>query len=205
MGGSMSADNSKHSTTAAATLVELLEERASAPRAGYGFLQDGNTLAAELSYPDLAHQARAIAAQLQQQVLAGSRALLLYPPGLSFLSGFFGCLYAGVVAVPAPPPDGARLKRTLPRLRAILEDAEPEVVLTTATIANELEGGLKSVLPRLRWLLTDKVDTKLMTAWQIPAIRPKSLAYLQYTSGSTATPRGVMLSHANVLHNLGYL
>ncbi len=112
----MSADDQSGSTTAAATLIELLEERASAPRGGYEFLQDGNKLAADLSYPDLAHQARAIAAQLQQQVPFGSRALLLYPPGLSFLSGFFGCLYAGVVAVPVPPPDSARLKRTLPRL-----------------------------------------------------------------------------------------
>ena len=201
----MSPDNPKVFTTAATTLVELLEERAAAPRAGYGYLQDGRTMAAELSYPDLSHQARAIAAQLQQQVPAGSRALLLYPPGLSFLVGFFGCLYAGVVAVPAPPPDSARLKRTLPRLQAILEDAEPEVVLTTATIVNELEERLKSVLPRLRWLLTDEVDTNVMTAWQAPTLHPQSLAYLQYTSGSTASPRGVMLSHLNILHNLGYI
>jgi acyl transferase domain-containing protein/acyl-CoA synthetase (AMP-forming)/AMP-acid ligase II/acyl carrier protein len=186
----------------AATLVDLLEERTTALRGGYRFLQDGKTLTAELKYPDLARQARAIAAQLQQQLAPGSRALLLYPPGLEFLAGFFGCLYAGVVAIPVPPPDSARLKRTLPRLQAILADAEPDLVLTTAAL-QQVER-LAAALPGLQWLATDRVDLE-SPAWRAPPLQAESLAYLQYTSGSTTAPRGVMISHANVLHNLGYL
>lgn len=201
----MSTSNQSISALAVTTLVELLEERAAKPGATYTFLRDGRVITEELSFPDLAIKARAIAALLQQEATIGSRALLLYPPGLSFLPVFFGCLYAGVVAVPVPPPDGARLKRTLPRLLGILEDAKPEVLLTTTLLAGELEERLRSFFPQLRWLLTDQIETHLMTTWRWPDIQTQSLAYLQYTSGSTAAPRGVMLSHANVLHNLGYL
>ncbi|HEU4594573.1 MAG TPA: SDR family NAD(P)-dependent oxidoreductase [Pyrinomonadaceae bacterium] len=191
--------------SSATNLVELLAERAAAPRAGYSFLRDGTSVTAELSYAELARKARAIAAEIARQTTPGSRALLLYPPGLAFLPAFFGCLSAGVIAVPVPPPDGARLKRTLPRLQAILEDAEPALVLTTASLAGELSERMKELLPPLRWLLTDEVESDTAEDWRAPDIRPQSLAYLQYTSGSTKTPRGVMISHANVLHNLGYL
>jgi len=188
------------------SLVELLEQRARSPRGGYAFLPDGRTVAAELSFAELAQQARAIAAQLQRrQIAPGTRALLLYPPGLSFLPAFCGCLYAGIIAVPLPPPDGTRLKSALPRMQSVFEDAEPELVLTTAAMACDLEGEMKSFLPGLCWLSTDDADRALQTDWQPPVFGPNTVAYLQYTSGSTATPRGVMISHANVLHNLEYL
>src|SRR3954454_4535728 len=108
------------SHTVTRTLVDLLEERAAAPCGRYAFLSEGHTNSAELDYPELARQARGIAATLQERAAPGSRALLLYPPGLAFLPAFFGCLYAGVTAIPAPPPEGIRLRHSVPRLRAIL-------------------------------------------------------------------------------------
>ena len=105
------------------TLVELLRYRSSTQpdRVAYTFLHDEQTEATGLTYRELDRQARAIAAQLQALGLSQQRALLLYPPGLDYLSAFFGCLYAGVVAVPAYPP---RNQRNTPRILAILTDAK---------------------------------------------------------------------------------
>src|SRR3954471_2135476 len=104
-----------------ATLVDLLRWRAlhQFDRRAYTFLVDGETDEIGLTYGELDRQARAIAAMLQRVAAPGDRALLLYPPGPEYIAAFFGCLYAGVVAVPAYPPNPARLDRTLPRLRAI--------------------------------------------------------------------------------------
>src|SRR6476619_4138148 len=119
-----------------ATLVDLLRWRAAhqPDRHAYTFLQDGEAEAVDLTYRELDRRARAIGALLQSLGVAGERALLLYPPGLDYIAAFFGCLYAGVVAVPAYPPNPARLERTLPRLRAIALDAQTCVALTTSPI-----------------------------------------------------------------------
>ena len=193
------------------TLVDLLERRAAAPVGRYTFLPDREGAAEqaeELPFPALARQAKDIAARLRQRSAQGHRALLLYPAGLDFLPAFFGCLYAGVVGIPAPPPERARLRHSLPRLKAILDDAEPDLILTTAALREALAAHLDELLPGRRWLATDTppcADDAASVPWQAPSIDADSLAYLQYTSGSTATPRGVMLTHGNLLHNLGHL
>ena len=153
-----------------------------------------------LSAGELDRRARAVAAELQGLGLANQRALLLYPPGLDFLTAFFGCLYAGVVAVPAHLP---RVNRPMPRLRAIVDDARPLVVMTSASQrANARRWGAGvPELDGLHELFTDEVDEGRAGHWCEPEIGPDALAFLQYTSGSTATPRGVMISHANLLHN----
>jgi acyl-CoA synthetase (AMP-forming)/AMP-acid ligase II len=135
--------------------------------------------------------------------MAGERALLLYPPGLEYIAAFFGCLYGGAVAVPAYPPDLVRPERTLPRFRAIAHDAQPAVALTTSAIAPLAEAlfAQDPALRALRWLPTDDVAGSLAEQWRDPALSSDALAFLQYTSGSTAAPRGVMVSHANVLYN----
>src|SRR5262249_41334696 len=115
--------------SSAATLVELLEDRAFAPAGGYTFVTGGNK-AGELSFSLLALQAKAIAVRLSRTARPGNRALLLYQPGPDFLVAFFGCLYAGIIAVPLPSPERARLKRSLPRMRMIIDDAEPTLILT---------------------------------------------------------------------------
>ncbi|AKQ66241.1 Non-ribosomal peptide synthetase [Myxococcus hansupus] len=152
-------------------------------------------------------QAARIGALLQSQGAQGQRVLLLYPPGLDYVAGFFGCLYAGAVAVPAYPPDPMRLERTLPRLRAIIEDAQATVVLTTSGILSLADFVFEQApdFRALNWLATDDLPAEGAASWRDPGVGPDSLAFLQYTSGSTGTPKGVMLSHANLLHNLGLI
>ena len=188
------------------TLLELLEERAArlSDATLFHFVEDTDGEQSTLPYSGLLRRARSIGACLQQHTSPGERAVLLYPPGLEYISGFFGCLASGVVAVPAYPPDPSRLERTLPRLLAIVRDCQASVVLTTSFILSMAESLFESApdLKALRWVATDELPEDAASAWQRPALRPDSLAFLQYTSGSTGTPKGVMLSHANLLHNL---
>ncbi|MBI5650954.1 MAG: amino acid adenylation domain-containing protein [Chloroflexi bacterium] len=167
------------------------------------FLDDGETPANPLTYAGLDTRARAIGATLQNAHAPGARALLLYPPGLDYIAGFFGCLYAGIVAVPAYPPDPARLNRTLPRLQAMIADAQATLILTTNEILSLAEFLFEQApdLAALKWIATDAIADDVANAWRAPAISRDTLAFLQYTSGSTRTPRGVMVTHANLLHN----
>lgn len=191
------------------TLIQLLRWRAveQPKRLAYTFLTDGKTESSVLSYAELDRQARAIAALLQQQNAPGERALLLYPQGLEVVAAFLGCLYGGVIAIPVPPPDAGRLKRTLPRLRAIVQDAQATVVLTNGRILSIFEeAGLEfPEFDTIRWIDTEQVDLQLAESWQEPEINSDDIAYLQYTSGSTSTPKGVMITHKNVMHHSAYL
>ncbi|MCH9648352.1 MAG: SDR family NAD(P)-dependent oxidoreductase [Deltaproteobacteria bacterium] len=191
------------------SLVELLRLRAreDGERRAKTFLGSGGAEATHLTFAELDSRAQAIAARLQQSFRPGARALLLFPPGLDFTEAFFGCLYAGIVAVPAPPPDPRRLARTLPRVSAILEDAAPAVVLTVSDLLPDLEASAASEarLRGIEWLATDGVSSHLAATWDQPLVRRDSLAYLQYTSGSTAAPKGVMSTHGHILDNAAYL
>src|SRR5262249_5170012 len=141
-----------------------------------------------------------IGARLQSLMLPGERALLLYPPGLQYVAAFFGCLYAGVVAIPAYPP---RLNRHMSRLHAIATDAQASLVLGTEDSHTKAQMGLAQSpeLKTIRWLLTDHLNDSLADEWQEPKIGGNTTAFLQYTSGSTASPKGVIVSHRNLLHN----
>jgi acyl-CoA synthetase (AMP-forming)/AMP-acid ligase II len=191
------------------TLVELLRYRAQEQPAGhaYTFLIDGRKESAPLTYAELDRQARAIAALLQKYQAQGERALILYPQGLEVVAAFAGCLYAGVIAIPVPPPESGRLKRTLPRLRAIVKDADAKYALITEGILS-LIATVKDEFPEfasIEWIDTANIDLSLAEEWQDPQVDKDVLAYLQYTSGSTSTPKGVMLSHFNLMHHCGYL
>lgn len=185
-------------------LVEILRYRAetSPDSMAYTFLKDGVEEEEIYTYSKLDRHARAIAASLGE--VKGSRALLLYPPGVGFVAGFFGTLYAGAIPIPAPPPDLARLKRTLPRLQSIILDAEASLMVTTGKIADSLLEVIdESVeLTQLRMLATDDVDLKKADEWQGPPETDEDdIAYLQYTSGSTSAPKGVMITHKNIIVN----
>jgi acyl-CoA synthetase (AMP-forming)/AMP-acid ligase II len=200
---------SKSSSVEPTTIVELLRHRANEqPQAhAYTFMVDGKTEGDRLTYAELDRQVRAIAASLQKHNAYGERALLLYPQGLEVIAAFCGCLYAGVIAIPVPPPESGRLKRTLPRLRSIVKDAQATIALTTAGIF-DLIATVKDEFPefeQMRWINTAEIDLNLADEWVDPQVDKDRLAYLQYTSGSTSTPKGVMLTHYNLMHHSRYL
>ena len=189
------------------TLVELLLERAGRQPGGlaHEFVDDSGIR--QFSYAELDAKARAIAARLQQSGACGERVVLLYPPGLDYVAAFFGCLYAGAVAVPAYPPNPMQLERSLPRLQAIVRDARPLLALTdglTQDLAGELLAGIPETA-RLQWLATDRELGCVAADWDQELPAAADIALLQYTSGSTGTPKGVLLSHANLLHNSGLI
>ncbi len=188
----------------ARSLVELLRARAAAhpERLAFRFLENGEVEKAHLTYGEVDRQARAVAALLQTAAAPGERALLLYPSDLAYVTAFLGCLYAGIVAVPAYPP---RPNRPPVRVQAILADARPSLVLTTAPILAAARRWLPEVPGGARWLTTDSLDPDLGDRWSEPVVGADTLAFLQYTSGSTQAPRGVMLTHANLLHNLAVI
>jgi len=168
----------------------------------YTFLTDGERAEVSLTYAELDRRARAIAAALQEGgTRTGQRVILFCPPGLDYVAAFFGCLYASAVAVPALPP---RFNRSVPRLEAIVVDAEVTVALATKDVLENIkEGGSQAIaLDKLRWLAVDNLPPGLETNWRqtIPAY--DQLSILQYTSGSTGSPKGVMLSLNNLMHNL---
>ncbi|HEV2962010.1 MAG TPA: amino acid adenylation domain-containing protein, partial [Candidatus Angelobacter sp.] len=166
----------------------------------YVFLAGPDLQPSTLSYCQLDFQARVIAAFLQGSELQGERVLLLYPPGLEFIAAFMGCIYAGAIAVPAYPP---RMNRNALRIVSIVEDSQAALALSTSAVVSRCNVFTAHTpeLGKLRWVATDDLPPAQAADWRNFLPRAEDLAYLQYTSGSTAAPRGVMVTHANVLHN----
>lgn len=164
----------------------------------YTYLADSETEAGSLTAAQLDGRAREVAAYLQQQGLTAQRVLLAYPTGLDFVVGLMGCLYAGVIAVPAFPP---RRARGSARLEAIARDAGAVAVLTTGKIADESGPAIyaQAALKNLVWVVTDRPLGASANDWRPVVAGPTDLAYLQYTSGSAGTPKGVMVSHQNII------
>jgi acyl-CoA synthetase (AMP-forming)/AMP-acid ligase II len=191
------------------SLVSMLRHRALHQEncRAYTFLADGETETAALTYGQLDRRARTIAAALADRgVSPGDRVILLYPPGLDFITAFFGAIYAGVIAVPCYPPHRLQLARSLPRLTAIVANADPSVVLCTAEVA-ALSAWVAHApaLHALPWIATDTLGDDAIDTWKEPDVGPSTVAFLQYTSGSTAAPRGVKVTHGNLLHNLAVI
>ena len=192
------------------SLVELLRCRAerSPDQLAYQFLIDGQHAGPSLTYGQLHRAAGVVAARLSDSAERGSRALLLYPQGVDFLIAFFGCLQAGVIPVPLPPPDAARMMRALPRLKSVIADSQSALVLTTGELFATLHQHFDAELASLLWLSTDIVPMDGgSTAREFVEAQPSpdDVAFLQYTSGSTSTPKGVMVSHGNVLNQCRHL
>jgi acyl-CoA synthetase (AMP-forming)/AMP-acid ligase II len=188
----------------AANIVELLCERAERhpDRVALRYIGDGENVSHVSTYGELHRAVARVAAHLQTLSSPGDRALLLYPSGPSYVVAFLGCLYAGVVAVPAYPPE-SQLAHHVQRLVSIALDAQPRLLLTEQALAGTLArlAGSVDALAGSRVVATDALTSEDAEAWRMPNLGREALAFLQYTSGSTAQPKGVMVGHANLMAN----
>jgi acyl-CoA synthetase (AMP-forming)/AMP-acid ligase II len=182
-------------------MAEVLRARADrSPGAlAFAWLADGVEDGPRLTYADLDREARAVAVALRDAAEPGDRALLVFAPGLEFVAGFFGCLYAGLVPVPAYPPRLDRLAQGWQALAAVAADCGPRVVLAGGLAADHVAAG-SGRLPA-RCVVTDGLDRAAAGRWREPRTDPDAVAVLQYTSGSTAAPKGVMVTHRSLMHN----
>ena len=185
------------------TLAQALQQRAAQTpdRLALRFLGDDQSASQVLTYADLDLRARTFAAALQANAAVGDRAVLLLPSGPDYVAAFFACLYAGVIAVPAYPPESSR-RHHQERLLSILSDAEPRVLLTSSHLRESL-----LALPELTCadapalLCVDSLEPSLAQGWQPVVLQADDIAFLQYTSGSTAMPKGVQVTHGNLVAN----
>lgn len=184
---------------APATLVDILRDRAQqqANQRIYTFLHGDD--AESLTHSELDARVGSLAAILTESCNPGDRVLLLYPPGLNYIVALYACMYAGVIAVPAYLP---RPNRPLSRLESIIADAQPALALTSGEILDSPRSVFRqaaSPVAQLRALATDNIPAAAFEADR--GISGETPVILQYTSGSTASPRGVILTHANIVHN----
>ncbi|OMC08810.1 fatty-acid--CoA ligase [Mycolicibacter heraklionensis] len=184
-------------TPIAKTLVELLVRQANrfGDKVAFSFSYNGDDEGrSELSFRELDRRARAIAANLQRYDISGERVLVLVRPGLDFIAGFFGCLYAGAVAVPVH-------QKLAPRLAVVVPDAQARFALAAAATRDATRAAVAGVPGEPeQWFFTDAGADP--DAWVAPEIDADSPAAIQYTSGSTRSPKGVLLTHGNILHNV---
>jgi acyl-CoA synthetase (AMP-forming)/AMP-acid ligase II/acyl carrier protein len=168
-------------------------------RPAFTFLSDDGS-ETTFTYCELDDRARRIAALLMEHASPGEPVALVYPAGIDFVAAFFGCIYAGMLAVPSTYP---KPRRPMPRLASIIKDCSARVALTTAQTIETLDlPRLGPEIQQLDWQSTDDLPANSAGGWNAPDIREIDLAFLQYTSGSTSAPKGVMVSHANLMHNL---
>ena len=184
-------------------LVAILIEKAKKQpnQIAYRFLEDGETESDSITYKQLDRKARAIASYLQtQKTSLHDRALLLYPSSIDFIAAFLGCLYAGVIAVPATL---LRKREKTSRLEAIANNCQPKFVLTTSSLLPNLKERLveNADFQEIEWVATDSISQKLASKWQKPDLDGNNIAFLQYTSGSTGKPKGVTVTHKNIMYN----
>jgi acyl-CoA synthetase (AMP-forming)/AMP-acid ligase II len=190
---------SEHRTYLAA-FHEAVQARADRPL--LTFLADGTGEGVTWSYGDLYRQASRVARDLLAAVEPGSRVLLLAPPGLDYVAGFFGCLYAGMLAVPAYPPSPLHGRDGVERLLAVANDSESAVGLTmrdAVPAASQIPVRGKQI----PWLALDgnPSDPEQVEASLPDGLAPSDIAFLQYTSGSTGDPKGVMVTQGNLAAN----
>lgn len=188
-----------------AHLVEVLRNHAARrPEAlAHKFLVDGEREEDNITYGALEADARSIAVELLRRGAGNRPVLLFFAPGLSYIRAFWGCLFAGAIAVPVYPPAPGQLERVLARLRAIVKDSRPAVVLTSADVLAFAQSFIEqdSTLAGLTWVAIEDVSPTLAGEWRDPGVTSEQTAFLQYTSGSTGSPKGVTLAHSNLIHN----
>ncbi|MFT4433832.1 amino acid adenylation domain-containing protein [Caballeronia sp. 15715] len=156
---------------------------------------------AQYDYAELDRRAACLAARFTDKQSVGERALLLMDSGIDYVSAFFGCLYAGVVAVPVYPPESKR-EQHLARLCGIAQDAGIRYLLTTSALQERFAEQCSELAPDADVIAVDGLcSTGDTTEFTLHDVQPSDIAFLQYTSGSTGTPKGVMVSHGNLIAN----
>lgn len=188
-------------------IIEKLQQKAllSPNQLAYLFLEDGENKAGSLQFAELDHQARKIAVFLQKQNLLGQRVLLLYPTGLDFIVSFIGCLYAGVIAVPVPCPQLGEFEKSANWLNNVVNDADIAGILTVKLLIPEISNSLTDFISKHKIFVTDNHSiNERVDEYQLPLIEESTIAYLQYTSGSTSTPKAAIVRHENLTHSLKY-
>ena len=187
-----------------ASLLEILQERSRcAPdRHIFSFLEDGEAERERFTYRQLDERAKAIAARLQSVVAPGDRVLLVYPPGLEFIAALFGCFYAGAIAVPVYPPRFGLIADPLRPLLGIVRDCDPAAILVGGALTGPLSSAASlDELKSIALLPTETIDAVSAAAFRPLAVGRDTVALLQYTSGSTGDPKGVVITHGNLLEN----
>ena len=189
-------------------IIDILKDNAAnqGSKKAYIFLNDGEKDEKFLTYSELNNISLSIASNLTKYISQGQTALLIYPSGLDFITAFFACLYSGIIAIPAYPPDITRIERSLNRLFAIIKNSKVKYGLTQKAnilIINEMKKKYP-IFNEIKWIATDQTNTANTSGFKEVNFNKESIAYLQYTSGSTASPKGVMISHENTIANLKF-
>ncbi|MFF2084422.1 AMP-binding protein [Nocardia sp. NPDC058176] len=180
-------------------LTDILRRRAAdePDRIAYRFLDDTGAENITLTYRELHDRALAVAGTLHDRCAPGDRALLVFGQSAEFVIAYFGCLYARIIAVPVNPP---RRDRVQEATRAVVGDCTPTAVLTVGPLLPLLRPVLEPLCTAEHWLAVDELHTA-ETGFTSKSPDPDSVAFLQYTSGSTSAPKGVMVTHRNLVAN----
>lgn len=170
------------------------------------FLEKGESETSRITYGELNKRAQAIAVYLQQQGIAQQQCVaLLYPPGIEFVAAFIGCLYAGLIAIPLPYPMKSNFHNVVPSLKAIIHDASINSILTTGEFTDQcVKDGLQNIFADKTIWDTTKINPEVANNFRQLLIDKSMIACLQYTSGSTSNPKGVIITHDNLIHSLAY-
>lgn len=180
-------------------IIDLVNYRSDkcSNRVLYTTLANGEEEENQLTFNGLANNAKIIAGILQQDLRFGDRALLLFPAGLDFINAFYGCLYSGIIAVPLAIP--RRYREDLTQIVNVIKNSEALAIISTTAILKDLK--LPEDLNFIKIINIDEINSGLDKIWKQPKVKKNDIAFLQYTSGSTGSPNGVIVTHGNLLHN----